>query len=244
MTQVRYETWTGGEGIPSQRFCREVLAVAARTGAKRLCDIGAGANPLLDREEARASGIEDYVLTDISAAELEKAPAGFEKVVADVTAGPRLDLGPFDLIVSHTVAEHVKDAERLHRSVQAMLAPGGSAMHFFPTFYEPVFLANRVIPEGLGESILGRLQDQREKEGDHGKFPALYRWCRGPTPRQLRRLEACGYEVESYVGVFGHGYFDKFKSLARLEWHLAEALRRHPVPALTAYAWVQLRRPA
>ena len=27
------------------------------------------------------------------------------------------------------------------------------------------------------------------------EFRARYRWCRGPTPRQVRRLEALGYEV-------------------------------------------------
>ncbi len=242
MAAIRYETWSG-ETTPNQRFQRAVLAVAERPATKRVCDIGAGANPLLDRQQVVDSGVVDYVLTDVSAGELEKAPAGYAKVVADVTAGPRPDLGHFDLIVSHTVAEHVSDAERFHRSVFAMLAPGGIAMHFFPTFYEPVFVANRAVPEAIGGRVLGRLQGGREAEGTHGKFPALYRWCRGPTARQLRRLRGCGYEVDAYVGIFGHGYFNRLEPLDRLEWRLARALRRHPLPALTSYAWVQLRRP-
>lgn len=239
---IRYETWEGGPGTPNQRFHRAAMARAERE-ATRLCDVGAGANPLLNRAEATAAGVAEYVLTDISAEELEKAPDDYEKVVADVTLGQPPGLGGFDLIVSHTVAEHVADPHRFHRAVFEMLTPGGCAMHFFPTFYEPAFLLNRALPERLGSALLGRIQAGREPGGDHQKFPALYRWCRGPTRRQLRRFESAGFEVEEYVGVFGHGYFDGIYPLNRIERKLAEVLRRRPLPALTSYAWVRLRRP-
>src|SRR2546425_921567 len=34
-----------------------------------------------------------------------------------------------------------------------------------------------------------------------------YSWCRGPTGRQLRRIEALGFSVERYVGSFGHALY-------------------------------------
>ena len=80
-------------------------------------------------------------------------------------------------------------------------------------------------------------------QGEHAKFRAYYRWCRGPTRRQLRRLESVGFQVLDYVGYFGHGYFGPLKPLDRVEQALSHALVRRPLPALTSYATVTLRRP-
>lgn len=240
---IRYEAWGYGPRTPMHRFQHAVFETAIRRKVRRLCDVGAGANPLLNREQTECAGVSDYVLTDISTEELEKAPRGYQKAVTDITRGPPAELGQFDMIVTHTVAEHVVNAERFHRAINAMLRPGGCAMHFFPTFYEPAFVFNRILPEAIGDALLSRFQPGRERGGKNQKFPALYHWCRGPTTRQLRRLRDIGFEIEEYVGVFGHGYFDRFGPLNRIEQHYAEALRRHPVPALTSYAWVRLQRP-
>jgi SAM-dependent methyltransferase len=199
---------------------------------------------MLSLDDAKRIGVERYVLLDISKEELAKAPEGYEKVAADITKGEALGLGSFDLIVSQTVAEHVKDPEAFHSSVFSMLAPGGRAMHYFPTFYDPVFVINRYLPESMSEPILQRIQKNRASAGTHGKFPAYYRWCRGPTRRQLKRLSRVGFDVDEYVGVFGHGYFHPVPMLNRLAARTASALARHPVPSLTAYSWVTLSRPA
>ena len=74
------------------------------------------------------------------------------------------------------------------------------------------------------------------------KFPAYYRWCRGPTRRQRERLESTGFEIERYLGYFGHYYYDRVKPLERLGDALSRTLVRHPVPGLTAYSLVVLRR--
>ena len=145
--------------------------------------------------------------------------------------------------MSAFLAEHVADARALHRSVYAALRPGGTALHTFPTLYEPAFMVNRVLPERVMEPLLRRVQPGREPEGEHAKFRAYYRWCRGPTRRQLRRLESVGFQVLDYVGYFGHGYFGPLKPLDRVEQALSHALVRRPLPALTSYATVTLRRP-
>jgi SAM-dependent methyltransferase len=240
---IRYETWYGGEVIPHLRFSRAVETLAATEGVRRLCEIGGGANPIMSLTVAERAGVRDYVITDLSEEELAKAPDGYEKAVLDVTRGRPEGLGDFDLIVSHTVAEHVNDAAGFHRTVFDMLAPGGRAIHFFPTLYEPAFVVNRLLPEAAADGILQRIQTNRARGGKHEKFPAYYRWCRGPTGRQLARLRSTGFEVDEYVGVFGHGYYGAVPVIDRLETAIAGLLLRHPVPSLTAYAWVTLRRP-
>src|SRR4029077_18693143 len=86
-------------------------------------------------------------------------------------------------------------------------------------------------------------QEGREEGGDHQKFPAYYRWCRGATKRQLRRLRGIGFEVERYVTVFGHGYFWKAPRLAHLADRTTAWLCRRRLALFGAYAMVTLRRP-
>jgi SAM-dependent methyltransferase len=241
--RIRYGTWYGGDARPHSSFAAAVLETAVARAPRRVCEIGGGANPIMSVEQAAHAGVREYVVTDISEDELAKAPDGYTKVLADVTRGAPDGLGTFELIVSHTVAEHVRDAAAFHRAVFDMLAPGGLAMHFFPTLYEPAFVVNRLLPESLAYAILRRVQSGRARGGMHEKFPAYYRWCRGPTRRQLARLRGVGFAVEEYVGFFGHDYYRPLPPLDRLETALADALARRPLPALTSYSWVMLRRP-
>jgi SAM-dependent methyltransferase len=220
-----------------------VQRLAARPDVVRVCDLGGGANPILSLDFIAAHGLR-YEILDASAEELAKAPAGYATVQADAT-DPELGgrNGPYDLIASSFTAEHVAEPARFHANVLELLAPGGHAVHVFPTLYEPAFVANLLTPERLTDSLLRGVQPGREPHGPHAKFPAYYRWCRGPTRRQLRRLRAVGFEVVDYVGYFGHGYFKRIRTLDRLEQRVAATLVRHPLPGLTSYACVVLRRP-
>lgn len=205
-----------------------------------VCEIGAGANPLLSRDERDRLGIA-YTLVDIDAGELAKAPDDVCKIELDITSSPLPR--SFDLVVSMHLAEHVRDPKSMHRNVRSMLQPGGVAIHFFPTLYAAPFMINRVIPEKLAERMLLRLQPYRASEGNRGKFPAYYRWCRGPTSRQLRRVLSIGFEVDEYIASFGHAYYRHFPALQRLEDIKTQCLLRRPVPLLTSYAIIVLRRP-
>ena len=239
---VRYDlhqhAWEG--------FQTQLERLASAPGVRRVCEIGGGANPALPLSFVRAHGLE-YTVLDISAEELAKAPEGYVKVRADITAeGLRLP-GGYDLAFSKMLAEHVASGETFHRNVLNLLRPGGRAFHFFPTLYALPFAVNRALPEGLGGRLLGRLQGGRERAGRQAKFKAYYDWCRGPGRTQLARLEALGYEVVEYVGFFGYaGYFRKLPWLerahARLNGHVAAWLTRHPVNALTSYAHMLVER--
>jgi hypothetical protein len=219
-----------------------VRSFAAREDVTGVCDLGGGANPILDLAFIERHNLR-YEMLDASAEELAKAPAGYTTHVADAT-DPALAqrFGPYDLVASGFIAEHVADPAGFHATVRALLRPGGYAVHVFPTLFEPAFLINLLIPEALTDRALARVQPGREAHGSHGKFRPYYRWCRGPGARQFQRLESAGFDVVDYRGYFGHGYFRGFAPLDRLEQRRARALVRHPLPALTSYARVILRR--
>jgi hypothetical protein len=235
---VGYESSATGQ----RQFWAELHRLI-RDGGKRWCDVGGGAKPVLPLTAVRRWGLE-YVLLDPAQEQLDRAPGGYEQFrgsVLDPHAMSELLTrgGPFDVVVSRWVAEHVTDGRLFHEAIFDMLAPGGTAVHFFPTLYSLPFLANRLLPAPLSRAILFRLE-----EGRSSKFPPHYHWCRGPSARQLRRLEDIGYTVQRYVGYFGHTFYRRLGPLHAAHQALSETLVAHPVPALTSFALVVLERPA
>lgn len=237
--QIRYELWD----TAWDRFTAQARDLVARDEVRRVCEVGAGANPALPPELLREHHV-DYVLLDASQEELDKASDDYVKVCGDFTDSRPPVEGPFDLVLSRFVAEHIADPRGFHANVRSLLAVGGVAVHFFSTLYALPFLVNRALPERLMSALLLRLQPGRVSSGHHAKFPAYYRWCRGPTSRQVRRFEEIGFETQEYVGYFGHGYYDGVRILDSLVQRSADATVRHPVPALTSYAMVILRASA
>ena len=219
-----------------------VRACAGRPDVERVCDAGGGAVPVLSLEDIHTRGVSCTIL-DFSAGQLAKAPDGYRKVLGDVSSPAFEPDGTYDLVVSRFLAEHVRCPEVFHRNVLRMLRPGGRATHYFSTLYAPPFLANKLLPEAVTDRLLRRFHPWRAPDGPYGKFPAYYRWCRGPSRRQLARLEATGFEVEAYVGFFGFGEYFPIRTLERLEDRFSRLLARHPVSWYTAYAYVLLMRP-
>lgn len=215
--------------------------LAARPGVKRVCEIGGGANPALPVDFVERNELE-YVILDISAEELAKAPDEYSKVQADITS-PDLDIpGGYDLVFSKMVAEHVRNGREFHNNVMNLLAEGGTAFHFFPTLYTPPFVVNRLMPQWLSEFVLLAVQPNRKRGGRHAKFPAYYSWCRGPSSSQIKKFESLGYKIEEYVGFFGHEYYKKIKPLHEAHVHISSALIRHPLPWLASFAYVVMTR--
>jgi SAM-dependent methyltransferase len=206
-----------------------------------ICDIGAGANPTFPIEHALRNNVA-VTLLDISSVELAKAPSGYRTIVADI-ADPTLDVSDrFDVVCSRMLAEHVRDARVFHTNVHRLLRPGGHAIHFFPTLWTLPFVVNRFVPESLASRLFRAARTGRDPWRE-GKFPAYYRMCRGPTPRQLRGLTNLGFEVLDYYSFFGHAYYVRLPILQALQERWARALVRRPVPHLTSYAIVVLGRP-
>jgi SAM-dependent methyltransferase len=223
-------------------FTPLVVAAVEQTRARTVYDLGGGANPVLPEDIIAAHGVR-YLLVDSSEDELALAPSAYTKVLAD-PASPGFDPPePGDLVLTRWVLEHIRDPETFHRNVLNLLKPGGRALHFFPTLYALPFLLNRLLPDPLAARILRLSEPARELDGRKKKFPALYRWCRGPSARQVRRFTELGFEVKTYVGLFGHGYFRRISPLQRAEDRLAAVLARLRATPLTSYALVDLRKP-
>jgi len=209
-------------------------------GFKRIIEIGGGANPTLSPEFVASCGIE-YTLLDISQAELDKAPASYMKVCADICVDDVLPKGRYDFAFSRMLAEHVPNGEKFHRNIHSILHDGGYAFHFFPTLFAPPFVVNALLPEAAAEKLLHLVQPGRERSGNLSKFPARYSWCRGPLRSWISRFEELGYEVDEYLGFYGHGaYYQKIVFLKNVHVWLSAVLSRHPIPALTSFAQVVL----
>lgn len=235
---VRYELAARAWDFP------EIIErIVERSRAERICEVGAGANPLLSSAFVDRKGL-SYTLLDSSPEELAKAGAGYDRIVTDISSPGFVsaERGRFDVVFSRTVAEHVVDARAFHSNVRSMLAPGGVACHFFPTLFALPFVLNKLLPEPIVTRLLLTLQPKRVAHGHHGKFRAHYRWCVGPHNSQLRRLEDLGYDVVEYVGYFGHHYYARVPPIQHLVDWSASLVLAHPNPWLTSYACVTLRR--
>jgi SAM-dependent methyltransferase len=224
-----------------KQFWAELHRLMA-SGAKRWCDVGGGARPLVPLALVEKFELE-YVVLDESSEELDQAPAGYERFhasILDKQAIARLvdERGAFDVVVSRWTAEHIPDGRAFHEQVYALLRPGGTAIHFFPTLYSLPFVLNRVLPDALSGPLLSTGQP------DRSKFRPYYSWCRGPSEPQIQRLQSVGFIVDRYTGYFGHGYFKRVKPLHLADKALTGRLLRHPLPSLTSFAMVALTRPS
>ncbi len=241
-TRVRFRLLD--DVLPFRTFHTSLLDLIARAGASDVCDVGGGANPALSPAEIEDLGLR-YTVLDISAEELEKVEPAYRKLRADVAGAEPPAEDAFDLVFSSMLAEHVRDGAAFHRNIFAMLRPNGLAFHFFPTLYALPFVLNRLAPDTLTRPLLALLYPKRDLDGHQVKFPAYYSWCRGPTPDQIQSLEAIGFQVTDYVGIFGHNsYYRNYGILLDLHRRVSAFLRRREVASQTSFAYVVLRKPS
>ena len=147
-------------------------------GARRFCDVGGGADPIVSTRKIQQLGLE-YVLLDDSAEELEKAPADYQTFQASILDPARISAllesgGDFDVVTSRWTAEHMPDGRAFHEQVFAMLKPGGAAVHLFPTLYSPPFVVNRLLPDSVSSRLLNSSGGGgRVSAGQHPSFPRI-----------------------------------------------------------------------
>lgn len=209
-------------------------------GARKLCDVGGGANPVLSLQFINDNQLDCTVL-DISSTELEKAPKGYKKLVQDIEAESFVPTDQFDLVVTKMMAEHLRNGRLFHKNIFSMLKPGGVAIHYFPTLYALPFLVNKLIPERLSSFLLDIFLPRDRHQ--LGKFPAYYSWCYGPTSSMLGMFTETGYEIMQYRGFFGNSYYSRIPIIPNLHTFYTQFLAKHPTPYLTSFAQVVLRKP-
>jgi hypothetical protein len=233
---ISYGLYKEAEG----RFRGELDALLS-DGAKRICDVGGGAHPILKLGRIEKQEL-DYVVLDESQTQLDKSP-GYVRLQASIIDAARIgelarSRGPFDAVITRWTAEHIPDGRAFHESVFQLLRPGGRALHLFPTLYSVPFLVNGILSPATSAKLLYRVFPDRQ-----GKFRPYYSWCRGPSRRQLERLHGVGFEIESYAGYFGHNFYAKIKPLRAVHSAVVEQLLEHPVASMTSFAVVVVRRP-
>jgi SAM-dependent methyltransferase len=239
---VRYAAYTDFPGWGEAPAYIE--AVVEREGARSVLEIGGGRSPTLNPEAVRAGGIE-YTVNDIDPSELALVDPAYATLCFDMSASLPAEVSRrrFDLIFSRMVNEHVADGATYYANIFRLLNPGGLSVHFFATLFTLPTLVNLLVPETVSARVRSFAFARSTRDYRYEKFPARYSWCRGPGDSMTRRFQAVGFDIEDYVGFFGHAYYRRVPALQRLEQAKARWLIRHPISALTSSALVSLRKP-
>jgi hypothetical protein len=217
-----------------------------------ICEIGGGRSPLFSPSDVEALGGRFTVL-DIAPSELERAPASFTKVVADIGApltGTELAPSSYDFMFSKFVAEHVRHGKQMHSNVFELLRPGGLAFHFFPTLYHPAFVANVLLPATLSRRVLFSAIRRSERDSKFApreadsKFPAYYSWCRGPSRAMRTAISSIGFEIVHFKAFYGTSYLKNVPLLSSAEEWFSHTTERRQLIGLSSYAYLVVRRPS
>lgn len=234
------------------------LAAELRPG-QRLLEVGAGlgltsgflasTGHAVTSIEPGGEGFEDYARANPAIrAALDIEHPHHEVAVEEITS-ERIG-GPFDLIFSNNVLEHVLDVEVALERLDSVLAPGGLMVHSCPNYttpYEPHFGIPLVpVRPALTEKLLP------DRISDTG----LWRSLNFVTARQVRAVgDRLGRDVELVPGVLAdalerlgddEAFASRHPGLARFPraMRVAASLVRRLPPTLTTPVVFRWRRPA
>jgi SAM-dependent methyltransferase len=166
----------------------------------RVLDVGGGKQPRIDVQTKRKLGL--YVVgLDISRDELQRAPVdAYDRTIVGDVAKVKIDES-FDLILSHTVLEHVPENRSAMHNLAAALADGAVMAHHVPCSNAPYAIVNRLLGPKLSRKVLlAFYPDRAEIAG----FDAYYDHC---TPRKMRKLcEQNGLHVSEMIPYYASDY--------------------------------------
>jgi SAM-dependent methyltransferase len=177
----------------------------ALTPGSVVVDVGGGRSCAFAEQRAPNDGVR-LIGVDVSADELSHNDDVDEKIVADVVEGLPIGDAEADLIVSHSVVEHLADSEGYVADAARALKPGGLLINTLPSKYAPFSLLNRALPERLKVRLLRVLFPW--SEGVLG-FHTYYDNC---SYRAIRRVhQRHGFDVvDSRVSYYQSSYFAPF----------------------------------
>jgi SAM-dependent methyltransferase len=178
---------------------------ALRPGAAVL-DLGAGREPTIPPQR-RPEGVH-YVGADVSATELDEAPAGSydETVVAEAQKLVPELVDRFDLIVAKNVLEHVQDLPSAVEACHRYARPGGWFASILSGRYAVFSIANRILPDAIGSRIVAGLMGRPIEK----VFPAHYDHC---YARGLERAFAPWEELHVIPLWHGAEYFARLPGI-------------------------------
>ena len=133
-------------------FRDRVLPSLIRPGM-RVLDVGGGKEPAISPAMKQRYGLAITGL-DVSATELEQAPAGsFDQTIVGDVATVSIP-GSYDLIFSRAVLEHVANPRAAIANLARVLAPGGTMAHFMPCGNAPFAVLNRWLGNKAARRLL------------------------------------------------------------------------------------------
>lgn len=221
-------------------FDKKVHELIIQKQFKNIAEVGGGANPLLSIDYVKNNQLVYHVM-DISTDELAKAESQYTKITLDLEQPMEEANFKYDFIFAQMTLEHIKDPKSFYTNVYTLLKPNGEAYFFYACLTSLPSFVNFIIPEVLSEQILFALQPFRHNE-KHGKFKAFYKWCFGPTSKNIKRFTNMKFKIVSYTGYFGHSYYQKIQPLNFLEKIKTKILLKFPTPYLCSYAHVILKK--
>jgi SAM-dependent methyltransferase len=233
-------------GYPSHwHWCWEnykptVIELSRVRGLRRHLEIGAGRDPLFQPDEAAKLGL-DITLNDISAHELSLAPSGYGKMQCDIASPEAPDIlgrGKYDLVYCRMVMEHVPDVQAMWRNINAILAPGGVALAFFPTLYAVPYVLNGLMPERLSRFLLETIFPERKPDGDDPKFPAHYDYCFSDEAKMMPMLRNAGFSDAVILPFWGYAYFWKFPGIKQIDAAFNQIAARRDWRKVSSFAYV------
>jgi 2-polyprenyl-3-methyl-5-hydroxy-6-metoxy-1,4-benzoquinol methylase len=191
----------------SQRIVPSLLAPGMT-----VLDAGGGKWPRINADTKRELRLTVTGL-DLSADELRAAPAGaYDDLVVGDVATAKLAAERYDLVVSQTLLEHVRDVETTIRNMAAALRPGGVMAHVLPSGRAPFALLNRMLGNRLGKRLLYLAFPGASKEAG---FEAFYDRS---TPAALKRVcEQAGLVDVEITPYYATDYFRICTPLYALE---------------------------
>jgi SAM-dependent methyltransferase len=199
-----------------------VAGLIREFGFKDVCELGGGRRPFLSRERITELNL-DYVVNDIDASELSRAPYELAKACFDLSAItlPAEFHERFDFVFSHMLMEHVSDGRMAYRNIFRMLRDKGVFFNLHPVLYSPAMVLNWIMPEKITEPFLRLLQPHRGSR----KFPAHYSYCvvSGKTKQMLHEV---GFREVFLLPFYGHDYLRRVPMLQSVDDALSGFARR------------------
>jgi SAM-dependent methyltransferase len=140
---------------------------------------------------------------------LVKRGSGYEYVGLDIEERPRCAeiyddfivqsvekeiAGPFDVVFSVTLLEHVNDNDAFSKAVFDALKPGEEAIHYVPNMGHPYALVLRVVGNTVQRKLLALTEGAETKGG----YPTHFHRC---TPNQMSQaLKNAGFtEIDAVI---------------------------------------------
>lgn len=152
-------------------------------------DVGGGKRPII-ASDLKASLRLRVIGVDISQAELNAAPPGcYDQIICgDITTAAALP--EVDLVICHSVTEHVKDPSTMYLNIFRTLRPGGLVLAYIPNKFALYALVNAAMPNRISKALLGFFHWETKEEIG---FPALYRRCYPSGFKAL--LSGAGFKI-------------------------------------------------